>query len=176
MRNKKTFRLTMLGVLCGGLLLVGVGAGVAFAEYSTFTYAGQRLPEQAQFQSQSFTAKVDPEAEWIVIGGYGSGLDRLCETARVETSEALEPGTVRLDIQYRSAGLKLHASWDKEPLGDSIRLYWDGGGSGLDLLLACKNQLLADIRDHQIGDYATVQLTDAVITLHPADTEKLVFD
>ena len=33
----KRFRLIMLGLLCGGLLLLGIGAGVSFAEYSGFT-------------------------------------------------------------------------------------------------------------------------------------------
>ncbi|WP_298019153.1 hypothetical protein [uncultured Dysosmobacter sp.] len=176
MRNKKTFRLTMLGILCGGLLLVGVGAGVAFAEYSTFTYAGERVPEQAQLQSASFTAQVDPEAQQIVIGGYGTGLYQLEETARIETSEDLEPGTLQFDFQYRSIGPKLDLSWDREPLGDSIRLYWYNNESELNLLLSCKDQLLADIRDHQIGDYAAVQLTDAVITVNPAGAEKILFD
>ena len=176
MRNKRTFRLTMLGILCGGLLLVGIGAGVAFAEYSAFTYAGQRLPEQAQLRSQSFTAQVDPEAEQIVIGGYGSGLGQLWETARIETSEDLEPGTVQIDVQYRSVDLKLCASWDKKPLGNSVRLYWYGSGSDLKMLLSCKDQFLADIRDHQIGDYVMVLPEEAVITVHPADAEKIVFD
>lgn len=174
-RNKKTFRLTMLGVLCAGLLLVGIGAGVAFAEYSAFTYAGERLPEWAQEQSQSFTAEVDPDANWIVISGRSPGFEQLAETSRIEASEDQEPGTVRLDLQYRSMAPQIRVSWDQSPLGNTVRLYW-AGGSDVELLLAYKDQVLEDIRSHQIGDYVAGQLTEAVITVNPADEMKIVLD
>lgn len=174
-RNKKTFRLAMLGLFCAGLLMIGIGAGVAFAEYSSFTYAGQRVPEQAQTQSQSFTAALDPEAPWISISGRSPGLDQLAETASIEVSEELAPGTVRLDLQYRSAGPALRASWDREVPGDSIRLYWTGG-SEVELLMTYKDRVLADIRDRRLGEYVAIQLTKAVVTVNPADAEKIVWD
>lgn len=177
MRNhKKTFRLTMLGVLCAGLLLMGIGVGVAFAEYSSFTYAGQRMPEHAQAQSESFTAMLDPEADKIVIGGYGTGVCQLAETARIEVSEELEPGTVRLDFQYRSIGSRIRVNWDESPLGNTIHVYRYNRGSDMDLLMAYKDQILEDIRDHRLGDYVALQLTEAVITVNSADAEKIVFD
>lgn len=175
-KRKKRFRLTMLGLLCGGLLLVGIGVGVAFAEYSAFTYAGQRVPEQAREQSQSFTAEVDPEAPWIAIYGRGAGLEQLGKAARIEVSEDLAPGTVRIDLQYRSVGSQIHASWNDAPLGNSIRLYYWNSGGDVDMLMAYKDQILEDIRNHQLGDYVAVQLTEAVITVNPADAEKIVWD
>lgn len=174
-RNKKTFRLTMLGLLCGGLLMIGIGAGVAFAEYSSFTYAGQRVPGQAQVQTQSFTAAVDPEAERITVSSWGPGLYQMSEVARIEVSEELEPGTVQLDLQYRSIGRKIRGSWDNSTLGNTIRLYWTGG-SDIDVLMAYKDQILEDIRSRQLGDYMTILMEDAVITVNPADAGKIVFD
>lgn len=174
-RNKRIFRLTMLGVFCAGLLMIGIGAGVAFAEYSSFTYAGQRVPERAREQSQSFTVAVDPEANWIEISGRSPGLEQLMEAARIEVSEDLEPGTVRLDFQYRSMGPQIRVSWDQSPLGNTIRLYWTGG-SDMDMLMSYKDQILEDIRNHQLGDYVAIQLTEAVITVNPADAEKIVLD
>lgn len=172
-RSKKTLRLAMLGVLCAGLLMMGIGAGVAFAEYSSFTYAGVRVPDQAQTQEQSFTAVLDPEAKQLRIYGGGSYLsDQLLELARLEVNGDLEPGTVRLDLRYRSVGPRIHASWAE---GDAVRLYWSGGYD-MELLMSCKDQLLEDIRSRQIGDYVPVQLTEAVITVNPADAEKVTLD
>lgn len=175
LRNKKTLRLTMLGLLCGGLLLIGIGAGVAFAEYSSFTYAGQRVPEQAQAQTQSFTAKVDQGAEQIVISGNSSGIYPLEETARIEVSEDLEPGTVQLDLQYQSIGPKIRASWDQSDPASMIRLYWTGGDD-IALLMSYKDQILEDIRGRQVGDYVAALLTEAVITVNPADEAKIVLN
>lgn len=173
---KKRFRWIMLGMLCAGLLLMGVGAGVAFAEYSSFTYAGERLPENARLQNQSVTAMVDPEADKIVISGYGTGACQLAGIARIEVGEDLEPGTVRMDFQYQSVGPKLHVSWDGDPLASTIRVYWDHQGSGIWLMMTYKDQVLEDIRNHRLGDYVALQLTEAVITVNPADAEKIVLD
>lgn len=173
--SKKCFRWIMLGVLFAGLLTVGIGAGVAFAEYSSFTYAGQRVPGQAQTQSQSFTAAVDPEAERITISGYGSGLHRLSEMAKIEVSEDLEPGTVQLDLRYQSIGYKIRGDWDASSQGNTIRLYWTGG-SDVDMLMAYKDQILEDIRSRQLGDYTAILLEEAVITVNPADAGKILLD
>lgn len=175
-RNKRAFRLAMLGVLCAGLLMMGIGAGVAFAEYSSFTYAGQRVPERAQLQSESFTAVVDPEADKIAIASYGAGLRQLAENARVEVSEELEPGTVQIDFQYRSVASKIRADWDRLPLGNTIRVHWYNTGSDMDLLLTYKDQILEDIRARQLGDYGAIQLIEAVITVNPADAGKIILD
>ena len=47
MRNKRTFRWTCLGLLCGGLLLTGIGVGVQLVEASSLSYGGVQLVEGA---------------------------------------------------------------------------------------------------------------------------------
>ena len=44
----RKIRLVLLGVLCAGLLVCGIGTGVTLAEVSTFSYGGQQLLESAQ--------------------------------------------------------------------------------------------------------------------------------
>lgn len=174
--SKKRFRWIMLAMLCAGLLTVGIGAGVAFAEYSTFTYAGQRVPGQAQTQSQSFTAAVDPEAKRITISGYdGSGFHRLSEMAKIEVSKDLEPGTVRFDLRYQSIGRKIRADWNESPQENTIWLYWTGE-SDMDILMAYKDQILEDIRSRQLGDYTAILLEEVVITVNPVDAGKILLD
>ena len=52
-------RLILLGVLCAGLLVCGIGAGVTLAEVSAFSYGGQQLLKSAQVRSQSLTVTLD---------------------------------------------------------------------------------------------------------------------
>ena len=44
----RKIRLVLLGVLCAGLLVCGIGTGVTLAEVSTFSYGGHQLLESAQ--------------------------------------------------------------------------------------------------------------------------------
>ena len=150
-RNKKTFRLTMLGLLCGGLLLVGIGAGVTFAEVSSFSYAGEKLLDQVQAQSKSFEVSLEEGWERLYISSYGL---ELSETARIEISEDMEPGSVRIDLDYQTAGPRVSYSWEEGDNEAYMNLYWTNREE-LSLLLACKDQLLTDIQDRKISDKKT---------------------
>lgn len=55
----RKIRLVLLGVLCAGLLVCGIGTGVTLAEVSTFSYGGQQLLESAQSRTQSLTVTLD---------------------------------------------------------------------------------------------------------------------
>ena len=54
-------RLILLCVLCAGLLVCGIGAGVTLTEVSAFSYGGQQLLESAQLRSQSLCGWTDLE-------------------------------------------------------------------------------------------------------------------
>ncbi len=173
MRNKK--RLLFLGVLCAGLLLVGVGAGMGLAEAATFTYAGDRvLPEAAELQTQTLALSTGT-SEMLTISSQGRELhEQLREVGHVETSEDVAPGMVLFELTYKTAGTDIDA-WiehgeDGEPIG--INLYWYGRNE-IGAILACKDQILADIRDRKLGNYTAAELTDAVITVNPADAERV---
>ena len=43
------FQKILLGVFCGGILLCGIGAGVAFTEFSSLTYGGEKLLGEGEF-------------------------------------------------------------------------------------------------------------------------------
>ena len=64
--NKRTFRLTMLGLLCGGLLLTGIGAGIQLVEASTLTYGYRAAAELAR--SCGFR-----ESMYLTEGGFQPG-------------------------------------------------------------------------------------------------------
>lgn len=176
MMNKRKFRLMMLGILCGGLLLAGVGAGVGFSEAATFTYAGETLLEQAEPQAQQLTVHLRGDGGQIFVNSYVPGLDiQLGDMARIVVSEDVQPNTMELDLRYDSVGMDMY-TWNDHGEGkgadQEVHLSW-AHGSNLELLLACKDQLLADLKDHQIGDYIPARLTDMVITVNPADAARV---
>ena len=45
--------------------------------------------------------------------------------------------------------------------------------SDLALLLACKDQLLADLKSGRVSDYTCWQLTEAVVSVHPDDAQRV---
>ena len=172
----KTFRLTMLCLLCGGLLLIGVGVGIGLIEYAGFSYAGQRLPEQAQNRTQTLTVELNTEDFEVCISSWGGALyEQLRETARIQTSPEVEPNTARFDLGYDTVGPTIAVTGfmgvAEYPQQDIV-LGWSSR-SDLAVLMACKDQILDDLKNRRVGDYITARLTAAVITVNPADAARV---
>ena len=172
MRN---IRLTMLGLLCAGLVLCGVGAGVAFSEFSAFTYAGEQMIEGAQSRTQSLTVELESASGPVYLSDYFYDAPvRLADAARLEVSGDVPAGTMRWDLSYESAGPEAVFWTEVEDHYEWVRLSWRRYDEA-SLFLACKDQVLSDVRRHQIGRYLPVRLTEAVVTVNPADAERVRF-
>lgn len=174
MKNKKTFRLTMLGLLCGGLLIMGIGAGVAFAEFSEFTYGGQRTLNQAAEQTQTLTVPLLAEGTTYIQFAGGYYAVPLWEAGQIETRESVEAGTA--EISLRSKGVDVKTSYWYEDAEDSrdICIYGGGYGREVGLFMAYKEQILEDLLNRRLSDYIPVELTEVVVYVNPADADHVV--
>ncbi|SFP20776.1 hypothetical protein SAMN05216343_104106 [Oscillibacter sp. PC13] len=177
MRN---LRLIMLGLLCSGLLLGGIGAGVAFSEFSSFSYAGEQLIDGAQRRTQCFTVQLESTVGSVSIQDYsGVGTVRLKDVVRLEASNDVTPGTLQWEITYQSAGPEagVWADYSSEKDQEWLHFSWQGHScSDLALLIACKDQVLSDIKAHRLGDYIPALLEEAVIYVNPADISRISLD
>lgn len=168
------FRLKMLGVLCAGLLLAGVGIGVGFAEFSSFTYAGERVPEQAQSCTTHYTFPLDGDR--VFFSSYLFNNQELNGRMQMNRDAGMQKGTLLLEIEYNSVGPE-PTVWrdtheEEEQQVEEIGLGWNYR-SDLSILLSFKDQILKDVQNHQIGDYIPAEVTRFSITVHPDDAAKI---
>ena len=171
-------RLILLGILCAGLLLCGIGAGVTLAEVSSFSYSGRQLIQPMENRTQTLTVSLESADGAIRFQNYLDVYDsdvRLEDVCRLESSDAVTPGTLQLDASYDTAGPEIsiwNDYWPEENL-ELLHLGWNSGDE-LAMLLSCKDQILSDIRDHQLGTYLPVQVKEIVITVNPADADRVL--
>ena len=177
MRNKRTFRWTCLGLLCGGLLLTGIGVGVQLVEASSLSYGGVQLVEGAPQSSHIVVELGDTTGPISIFSHDGEFSSQLRALGRIEVRDTVTPGTVELDLRYEGANMT-PGYWTDDWTDDSgsngrdICLYWQSR-SDLALLLACKDQLLADLKSGRVSDYTCWQLTEAVVSVHPDDAQRV---
>ena len=177
MRNKRTFRWTCLGLLCGGLLLTGIGVGVQLVEASSLSYGGVQLVEGAPQSSHIVVELGDTTGPISIFSHDGEFSSQLRALGRIEGRDTVTPGTVELDLRYEGANMT-PGYWTDDWTDDSgsngrdICLYWQSR-SDLALLLACKDQLLADLKSGRVSDYTCWQLTEAVVSVHPDDAQRV---
>lgn len=87
------------GMLLAGVLITGIGSGVAFAEYSSFEYGGEKYPAGIKSYTKTIDYVVDPEG----LVTKESTLKKMQEMGRdieQEEYEVEEDGTLKKPIQF----------------------------------------------------------------------------
>ena len=59
-----------IGIFCGGILLSGIGAGVAFGEFSGLAYGGAEVVGKTDIVTRDISKEIDPEQGVWNIDGY----------------------------------------------------------------------------------------------------------
>lgn len=88
--NKKKI---MISIFFTGLLLMGIGSGVAFAEFSSFDYGGRKLIN-GEMTRITLEQKIPEQTETIrfFVNGYSS------RRVRFETDDSMETDTVSVEV------------------------------------------------------------------------------
>lgn len=168
------YRKLLAIVLIGGVLLGGLGTGIALAEYASLEYAGERRLPLSNPVTQEFTLDIpadctasDPFYVDIYYSNYGSG-NRL--TVIEDGSVAL--GTLTLQVTYDQDMVIPVLSLDEE--SNVAALYWDHHDPGeLSQFLALKDQILADLKERKIGNYTAGYMENPTILIHPQDRARI---
>lgn len=186
MNKLKNLRAILVGLLCVGLLLIGIGVGVAFGEFSRFTYGGRAQLDG--MVSRTFSGSlVLEEGETLHIpfvyasyGIYDAYQNIPIHGVQYQTDTSIPQGQVRVDVEYRSVYSAVQLSRyylgnaEKNP-DRTLTLYTClQFGSPLALLMAYKDQALEDIRQHRLSDYDEILIDRVVFTVNPADQGRVV--
>lgn len=177
MKKLNKIRLMMVGLLCSGLLIVGIGFGIGFGELSQFTYAGSKLLSDAT--SKNFTDDVELFHQdgqvYIDVPFFNDPLElQDC----LVTSESVKPGTIHIEAGYHSVisvPTVHHYLYGDLDTDDDEALYLSWSASPIALFFAYKDEILTDIQSRRLGDYQECEFSNLVITVNPADKDRIIF-
>ena len=154
------------GMLMVGVLVTGIGSGVAFAEYSTFEYGGETLLEGSERFTKTVEYKVSKEEDSINI--YSDHHWNLVEDADVPKD------TVWFVIHYLSDDKDVNPDVVQMSDEGEEYIYIDSDYQHNDLgdVMRAKDSILADLRVHKICDYQYDGVEVVEIMINPeADFE-----
>lgn len=154
--RKMTKWQAMGGAFLAGLVLMGIGGGVAFAEYSSFQYMGQKYIQSGEEKQYSETITIPEDVQKAVL--YQGG--------EIVIDESIPDGQIKVDVTYwsdsKTMGNNLHVEEQRRvflpyngTLEQQIPVYtvqvysW---GSGVDEWAAFQ-QLLKDLKQHEFYSY-----------------------
>lgn len=151
----------LLAGLLGGILITGLGSGIAFAEYMSFEYDDSALSEEGTHEVEEFTY-VMTEGESVYVPAGSLNLD-----------ESLPVGTLRVDAEYdaltmgveHSIGMQYGMTWIEVRSTDVL--------NSVERFMQVKDIYLQGLKEGKLvaipGDY----YFDVSVSVNPADKDRV---
>lgn len=162
----------LIGVFAAGVLLTGIGTGVAFVEYSTLTYGGQKIIGEEHLATKTLTYKLeDFKEEVILLEGldyHASHVTELMEDATVPKNE------IQFQVTYNEKRVRPYL-WSNESESfesteeDPMRI-----GLGIEYernefaeFMEVRDIVLNELKQNTISSYEIIYVTDVLVKAHP---------
>lgn len=164
MIKKKLIRMITAGVFCVGVLMGGVGSGIAFAEFSGFSYQSVETPQEA-FKTEKFTYRMPEEIEKKI------GIDRFYggSFCKLESRENIPKGQAEIYITYntQACSVEFRDVMDNED-NVQLRFYLDCGGD-FENFMKVKDDFLEGLRKKEVHDYQIDYVKSMEVRVNPED-------
>lgn len=151
----------LLAGLLGGVLITGLGSGIAFAEYMSFEYDDSTLVGESSHEVEEFTYEM-AEGESVYV-----------PASRLNLDESLPVGTLRVEAEYdaltmgveHSIGLQYDMTWIEVRSTDVL--------DDFELFMQTKDEILQGLKEGKLvavpGDY----YFDVSVSVNPADEDRV---
>lgn len=175
----------LLAVFAAGVLLGGIGTGIAFGEYSSMEYGGTVLLGEEDLVTGEFIYEFEPvQGEKIALNPNYWGNDN--GKSILKEDETLPVGTICYDVTYNHKMTAPHLSYIEtgRKMTDTIETGEDGKeeaavitgylelrtnyiGGEFEIVMENKDRILADMKQRKLNSYETLYITEVTIRVNP---------
>ncbi len=192
--GKTSRRMILVGVLCVGILLCGLGAGISLIEYSSFQYMGKKDIGGDRRETETITRKIGKENkknEKIYIHCW----DVENRNVTIEASETVPKNSLQFVVEYNPDNVKQANIRKEVELGDDVydaveyadsewlensaveekkySIYYvepvNTYDSDLELLFSCKDEILNNLKEKKFYEYKNSTITGVKVLVHPSN-------
>lgn len=164
-----------LGIAFGiGVLICGLGCGVAFAQYSGFSYAGERFIGENNIVTETIEKNIDSDSKLIIYP-----VVKYCEINQI-ADEEVPSDKIMFDVEYNSDVIDLKvdmAEHEKdEYLEEPETEFYFGdytSSDGVKEMFVLKDELLKDLKDKKIGSYSVTGIKSITVKVNPINYERI---
>lgn len=182
----RKIHIALLGIFVFGVLLGGIGTGIAFGEYSAFDYEGKVLLGEDKLVTKSFEYTFEPESEGNIILSDCFWGDWEKDSLVVE-DQSIPVGVVRYQVTYNKDMVrpelifwKMTEAEKDENTAEEQESVQEKKREKTVLELRCftqqddfaimmehKDRILEDLKNKKIAEYEAVSVTDVSVHVNP---------
>lgn len=199
LKYNKILKISAL-VFCAGILLGGIGTGIAIAEYTSLEYTGQHILGEEYMKTENLDVTVVPET------GKKIEIAHHYQTRKVSYDESIPMDTIRYVVTYNTELMVCQPNYDKyeavveeswnedddswetdiweredeahqEPeYQGRVSLEWRYIGDDFDTTMRNKDKILNDLKNGKIGSYQTKGIDSIEIWMNPGMKDFVEFE
>ncbi len=185
----------LIGVFVAGVVLGGIGTGIALEEFSGLRYGGRTVVGEEHLVTRELDFHFPIEGKTLILGyNYNGSLKQ--EELLVEDI-TVPVGTIRYEVTYNEQVVKPFLQFDEyeeeeveeeiweeeeteseknEPVYAGIlRLRASYIGDGFELFMENKDRILEELRQKKLSSYELAEITNLRIRVNP-ETMKYIED
>ena len=185
----------LIGVFVAGVVLGGIGTGIALEEFSDLRYGGRTVVGEEHLVTRELDSHFPIEGKTLILGyNYNGSLKQ--EELLVEDI-TVPVGTIRYEVTYNEQVVKPFLQFDEyeeeeveeeiweeeeteseknEPVYAGIlRLRASYIGDGFELFMENKDRILEELRQKKLSSYELAEITNLRIRVNP-ETMKYIED
>ena len=122
----RRYQKILLGTLCAGVLLGGIGTGISLVEFSSLEYAGERIVGEVRMETKTLEVEIDPI---VNFNDLSSQIEGLRDDAREEAAQASQEASSQDEEDSYGSGAYDSDGYDTYGAYDTADGYDTTGGA-----------------------------------------------
>ena len=154
----------LIVVFCLGVVLCGVGAAVAFTEFSALTYGGRQILGDPDIRTENFDVEFEAGEEARKVWGVGTN------NIMIRVDNSVPKGTVRFCVTYDADRIEPYAYWSEE---EGVVFSWSRKSYGDEtaLMMEAKDVVLQNLKKGKIVSVDTMDLEEVIVLVNSESEE-----
>lgn len=150
-------------IFCIGVLLCGIGAGIAFTEFGALTYGGRQILGETDMVTRDLDVEFVPDEDVQDVVGI-SGFYRY-GALDIQTDSSVPVNTVRFRVTYNANRVEPFATADEERI--FFGCCWVGGQDEIALMMEAKDIVLQNLKEGKLVSFDAVEIEDMSVIVNP---------
>lgn len=155
-----------------GVLLTGVGTGVALIEYSSLAYGGTKTIGEEHLITKTLSYEIsDKTEEVILLGGYKR---YIVDVTEVIEDAMIPENEIRYVVTYNEKRIKPYIWTSEADSNDRVKdpqlkigLEFEYLGNEFEEFMMVKDEVLSDLKNGRISEYEIQSVSKVLIQVNP---------
>lgn len=160
-------------IFCVGVLLCGIGLGVACTEFGSLAYGGTEILGKTDMKTMDLDVEFEPgEAVWNIIGtrGWHHGYRGGVSDTDIRTDSSVPLNTVRFCVTYNAERVEPFAALDIDGSTIDFGWYWNELDE-MALMMEAKDKVMQRLKEGSLVSFDVVEIEQVEVFVNPQNAE-----